>query len=123
MAKQNLIETTNGGKLRATPQLVAAIEAEFNSGKKLPEAIKSIDAVAKARTIHLVSPVYWRLEAAKLGSLDATRAAVVAARKSGQRREVVAARAGITVAQVAKFEGKKPVYTGRGTKKHTAPAA
>ena len=132
MAKSNLIEKT-GAKLRATDAFAAAVAKEFNAGAKLPEIIKTLDSATGAKTIHLVSPIVWKLDgsarpfpAATVANAAKLRAAVVAARKSGERREVVAARAGISVAKVAELETKgknaAPIYTGRGTKKHLATA-
>ena len=118
MSKRN---TTPKPKLRRDEALVAAVAKEFKSGATLPATIKKLGS----EKIHLVSPVYWKLagesrpfsaevreNAAKL------RSAVISARKSGERREIVAARANISVARVREIEGKKPVWTGRGTKRH-----
>jgi len=118
-----LIETTPGGKLRGTAKLAAEVAKLRNSGDTLPETIKKLDKKLGVRTIHVVSPIFWKLDADALGPIEATDAAIIAARKSGNRREVVALRAGISVSAVKKVETKgkrKPIYVGTGTKKHLA---
>lgn len=113
----------NGAKLSATPALASLVSAAFASGKTLPATIAEVDAKAKARTIHVVSPLYWSEIARALGPIEATDAAIYRARKNGERREVVALRAGVSVARVREVESKgarKPVYVGRGTRRHLA---
>jgi hypothetical protein len=119
MSKATLIEK-RGSKLSATPALAAEVARAFSAGKTLPATIRDIDAKTGAKTIHLVSPIFWAKIAESLGPLDPSPASLRAARKSGERREVVALRASVPVSAVVKAEGKRPVYTGRGTKKHLA---
>jgi hypothetical protein len=125
MSGTTLIETTASGKLRATAKLAAEVAKLRKSGDTLPKVIAKLDKKTGAKTIHLVSPIFWKLDAEDLGPIENTPAAILAARRSGERREVVAARAGISVAEVRKVEtsrNRKPVYTGKGTKKHLATA-
>jgi len=119
-----LIEKTAGGKLRGSAKLAAEVAKLRNSGDSLPKTIAKLDAKTGEKTIHLVSPIYWALEADALGPLDAKPASILKARNAGQLREIVARRAGISLAKVIEIEAKakKPVYTGRGTKKHLVPA-
>lgn len=123
MAGTKLIETTQGGKLRASAKLAGEVAKLRNSGDSLPKAIAKLDKRTGAKTIHVVSPIYWKLDAEALGPIENTPAAIIAARKSGNRREVVALRAGTSVAKVKEIETKgnrKPIYVGTGTKKHLA---
>jgi hypothetical protein len=124
MTNGKLIEKTAGGKLRATAKLAGEVAKLRNSGESLPKTIAKLDAKTGEKTIHLVSPLYWKLAAMELGPLDPKPATVLAARRSGERREIVALRANLSLADVAKMESKskKPVYTGRGTRKHLAVA-
>lgn len=125
------VSKTTGGKLRATPKLAAFVAREFAKGSTLPETIAKADSKTGEATIHLVSPLYWNLAADALGAFPAEvredakalRSAVRSARKAGERREIVARRAGISVARVREIEGKRPVYTGRGTRSHLAVAS
>lgn len=106
-----------------TTKLAKMVAEKFAAGSTLPETIADADKKFGAKTIHRVSPLFWAEVAKSLGPIEATDAALYAARKSGQRREVVALRAGVSVKRVAEAESKgkrNPVYVGRGTKKHLA---
>jgi hypothetical protein len=123
MAGTKLIETTPAGKLRASAKLAGEVAKLRNSGESLPKTIAKLDAKTGAKTIHVVSPIFWKLEADALGSIENTPAAILTARKSGERREIVALRAGTSVAKVREIEtakNRKPIYVGKGTKKHLA---
>jgi hypothetical protein len=101
-------------------KLAAKVAAAFSAGKTLSETTK----LSKV-SVHRVAPLFWAEVAKSLGSIDPDAKSVKAARRAGNRREVVAYRAGISVAQVTKLEtssGARPVYTGKGTKVHLTVA-
>lgn len=122
MTKSNLVAKT-GTKTTGTAALARFVAAEYAKGTSLPAVARKTDAKTGEKTIHVVAPLFWAEVAKSLGSIPATDAAIYAARKSGNRREVVAYRAGVSVARVAAVEAKgsrRPVYTGRGTRRHLA---
>lgn len=113
-------KTATKTRAKLSPAMEKAIASEFAKGS-------SPAATAKATklSVHVVAPRLWALEAKQLGSIANTPAAILAARKAGQRREVVAFRASVPVSRVREIEtsGKrKPIYVGKGTKKHLAVA-
>lgn len=124
MPRKNNNAATPVKRNRATDELRAAVAKEFKTGTALPAVVKKLGSA------NLVSPIFWRLQGeaqpfalATVENSAKLRAAVLKARKDGQRREVVAARASISVAKVRELEGKSPVYTGKGTKRHLTAAA
>jgi len=112
MTKSNLIE-----------KLAPAVAEAFANGETLPAVVAKTTKTTKTNTIHIVSRLYWSEVAKSLGPLDPSPASIYRARKSGERREIVAERAGVTVARVREIETsgrRSPVYTGRGTRAHLA---